>query len=1100
MEARIKLLIVCIAAVCFMTVGLNALAADYDEPQQSTTTSTPPQAVLMHDAAREFMLLGVPPVNPVVISGVPDYMWRHGCGPTAVGNVVGYYDSHGYDDLITGDANTQTNDTNQAMASGGDSGNPNTPGNERHYEDYSRPEDASPILLTDDYITQGRNPHTNDCIGDYQDTSKSTRGNYYGWSWSNDLGPSFTGYVNQQNPTYNPTYTEYRWGNGTLTWAVLTNEINNNRPMVFLVDSGGDGLTDHFVAVVGYDAQTNQYACHDSWAPAGVRWETFQGMAAGQIFGIWGGWSLKLGQPSEVTKWEQLPNMTDYGMDVRCDRRDGTKRVLADDFLCEQTGPITKVRLWGSWKNDANGVIQTIHLSIHSDDPVGIGGTDPTNIYSKPDQLLWSRDFNAPNFSESLFYDLTPDYEWWWQPGTAPIMNGDHRIWLYEIPIDPCVAFIQQGSPSNPIIYWLDAYVVIDVNHSPGGAQFGWKISGETSHRLDDAVWSNNDGNTWMEMKYPPPHPMAGISVDLAFAIIMGQPEPNEPNQPVEPNEPNTPNTKWLQRPDLSSNGIDIRLDDADGVTRHIADDFRCTTKGPITDVHFWGSWKYDLKCPITAILVSFYSDDPCGPGGTEPNNPYSKPNQLLWQRTFEAGEFNETLYYKVPEYEWWWDPFFNDLNPMGDSQVWKYDINIDPVVAFRQEGNSVNPRVYWMELQVWLPYGQSYQFGWKTSKEHWNDDAVWDTGSMPPRTWKELRYPSQHPYSPNSIDMAFAITTGAEPCQPTDPNYKYSQSPDLSENGVDIRMDRRDGVPRMLADDFPCTTKGRITGVKLWGSWLNDIKGNIQKIHLSIHNDIPAWQSPTGYSMPNTVLWQRDFNSTDFNEVLQTNLSPFFESWWDPYTYFYQPLGDQIVWRYDIRIPWDYAFGQQGDINNPKVYWLDAYVVLGPNIPSSQFGWKTSCNHWNDDAVRDSNGWLELRYPEGHPYSPNSIDLAFEITTMQECFRSDVNVSQYNAWVAWGKPACWCYRRQCRGDINGLKQGIYWVSAQDLAIFKLAFNKNDSSLTLVPNGICADNNRSKQGIYRVSAQDLVQFKLYLNKSEASVPICDANYVRFWTN
>jgi hypothetical protein len=747
MEARIKLLIVCIAAACFTATGLYA-----DEPQQSTSGPTPPKAVLMHDTAREFMLMGAPPISPVVISGVPDYLWRHGCGPTAVGNVVGYYDSHGYDDLITGDANTQTNDTNQAMASGGDSGNPNTPGNERHYEDYSRPEDdKTPGILTDDYITAGRiPPHANDCIGDYQRTSQSNHplgGNRYGWSWSNDLGPSFTGYVNQQNPTYNPTYTEYQWSTGTLTWAVLTNEINNNRPMVFLVDSDGSGGTDHFVAVVGYDAATNQYACHDSWQPAGVRWETFQGMAAGRIFGIWGGWSLQLGQPSEITKWEQLPNMTDYGMDVRCDRRDGTNRVLADDFLCEQTGPITKVRLWGSWKNDSKGQIKTIHLSIHSDIPIG-----PNNpSYSKPGQLLWSKDFNAPHFTETLFYDLTPDYEWWWQPGSAPIMFGDHRIWQYEIPIDPCAAFVQEGNSTNPKIYWLDAYVLID-NNSPADANFGWKISGETSHRLDDAVWSNNDGNVWNEMKYPAPHPMAGFSVDLAFAIIMGQPEPNEPAD-----------TKgWLQRPDLSTNGLDVMASDP----LILADDFECNKSTRITDITVWGSWNNDIL-PLGGandvnFTLSIHSDLPAqSPSG------HSMPNDVLWHRDFLAGTYEVSIE-QEQIYEGWWDPHIDWYVFPGDHICWKYVFHIPKTEAFCQRGEPNKPVVYWLDVQA-CPNDVSggAQFGWKSSINHWNDDAVWTMGSEPyTGPWNELRYPYYHPLYSESIDLAFAIEGNIPCCQ----------------------------------------------------------------------------------------------------------------------------------------------------------------------------------------------------------------------------------------------------------------------------------------------------------------------------------------------
>ena len=54
------------------------------------------------------------------------------------------------------------------------------------------------------------------------------------------------------------------------------------------------------------------------------------------------------------------------------------------------------------------------------------------------------------------------------------------------------------------------------------------------------------------------------------------------------------------------------------------------------------------------------------------------------------------------------------------------------------------------------------------------------------------------------------------------------------------------------------------------------------------------------------------------------------------------------------------------------------------------RFGWKTSSEHWNDDAVRGVDGvnWAELTYPTGHTLCPPgttncpSIDLAFEIIT----------------------------------------------------------------------------------------------------------------------
>jgi len=551
MKTEFKKIVLIIFLICAsLTIVPFASAGDPNGPQHVKTPSAPPRSVVIRDAAKEVGLLGAPPISPVVIVGVPDYIWRHGCGPTALGNVVGYYDTQGYSDLITGDASSQTNDVNQAIASGGDSGNPNPPGSEKHYEDYSRPQDdLTPGMLPDDYIAQSRNPHPDNCIGDYMKTSQSNFNNRYGWSWSNDIGPAFTGYVNQQNASYNPTYTEYNPIVGmALTWAVMTNEIDNGRPMVFLVDDNGDNDTDHFVTVVGYDTQTNQYGFLDTWnvIPTGIRWETFQSMGNYQPWSIWGGWSFRLSGVGETTKWEQLPDTTPNGMDVRCDRKDNVQRVLADDFMCTQAGPIDKVIIWGSWKSDIKGQIKKIHLSIHSDDPIGPGGTDPTNTYSKPDQLLWSKDFDAPDFNESLFADITPAYEYWWQPGTTPIAYGDQKIWKYEIPIDPCVAFVQQGTPTNPIIYWLDTYVVLDNNQSPPAAQFGWKTSGETMHRLDDAVWSINNGTAWNEMHYPPGHPKNPLSADLSFVIITGHTEPEEPPESDLGDAPDSTNNSGL--------------------------------------------------------------------------------------------------------------------------------------------------------------------------------------------------------------------------------------------------------------------------------------------------------------------------------------------------------------------------------------------------------------------------------------------------------------------------------------------------------------------------------------------------------------------------
>lgn len=65
--------------------------------------------------------------------------------------------------------------------------------------------------------------------------------------------------------------------------------------MVFLVDSDGNGDTDHFVTVIGYrTSPTLQYGSLDTWSTTSVRWQDFDYIASGTNWGIWGGWSFRL--------------------------------------------------------------------------------------------------------------------------------------------------------------------------------------------------------------------------------------------------------------------------------------------------------------------------------------------------------------------------------------------------------------------------------------------------------------------------------------------------------------------------------------------------------------------------------------------------------------------------------------------------------------------------------------------------------------------------------------------------------------------------------------------------------------------------------------
>ena len=57
--------------------------------------------------------------------------------------------------------------------------------------------------------------------------------------------------------------------------------------------------------------------------------------------------------PGDPAKWVQMPDLQN-GMDVYDTFSPllPYNKILADDFKCTQTGPITSIHIWGSWLND----------------------------------------------------------------------------------------------------------------------------------------------------------------------------------------------------------------------------------------------------------------------------------------------------------------------------------------------------------------------------------------------------------------------------------------------------------------------------------------------------------------------------------------------------------------------------------------------------------------------------------------------------------------------------------------------------------------------------------------------------------------------------
>ncbi len=91
------------SAVAFGTV---AFARQPVTPQQSRTGPTPSFAVSTRDALRASVQIDKSPSD--VVLPVRACRWRYGRGPTAVSMVVGCCDMLGYEDLIPGSAEDQT--------------------------------------------------------------------------------------------------------------------------------------------------------------------------------------------------------------------------------------------------------------------------------------------------------------------------------------------------------------------------------------------------------------------------------------------------------------------------------------------------------------------------------------------------------------------------------------------------------------------------------------------------------------------------------------------------------------------------------------------------------------------------------------------------------------------------------------------------------------------------------------------------------------------------------------------------------------------------------------------------------------------------------
>ena len=661
------------------------------------------------------------------------------------------------------------------------------------------------------------------------------------------------------------------------------------------------------------------------------------------------------------------------------------RKIVADDFRCLGTMPITSVHWWGSYEGwdsfDRPKVRPTSWLIGFWSNVPALPQADPD--FSHPQTLLWQFEVSVDRVSEEpvgidnfpdkfsdtcfqYFVDLSSK-EYFRQADYLDATR-DNVFWISIVAVYPDLTFpkFTWGWKTRPW-HWMDDAVTFDLE---GELEPGFSVPVHTISPLSNSAICGEPESYDMafELDTDPDY----IKWQQPFTGIRHWPHYEDEESMMAEGGGADGGTKWIQQPDLSNRGLDI---DATAdfpptwppVT--VADDFVCTTTGPLTGITVWSSF-FDDELPANGVDTIRFTLSIFRSLSTYPiNTGSSTPGELLWSRQFRTGEYSSSIFAENLR-EGWYAPALEPPNyqPYGDSICRKYDFPIDANDAFIQQGTPDNPVVYWLAVQAFIvhpPGATATRFGWKTSPDHWNDGAVWVWGEDVPSgfdtdVWNRLRYPSGHPLGDDHINLAFAVSTQSEP-----------------QKGLAIR--------RLVADDWRCDTETPVTAAAWWGSYIGyeyqacECPNEPPPIEpdyflLSIWTDAPATSNKL-FSHPREKIWECQV--FDYDEVLVGyDKHPHGSD--DPAK---AQAGYEPVFRYSVPLPEDKWFYQE---TVDEIYWFSVVAVYtGDEVIKYPWGWTNHKHVFQDDAVAghvDPSGvwqWEDL-----HDQTGKSEDMSFILFT----------------------------------------------------------------------------------------------------------------------
>ncbi|MBE3136604.1 MAG: DUF3494 domain-containing protein [Thermoplasmata archaeon] len=222
---------------------------------------------------------------------------------------------------------------------------------------------------------------------------------------------------------------------------------------------------------------------------------------------------------------------------------------------------------------------------------------------------------------------------------------------------------------------------------------------------------------------------------------------------------------KWEQPPQPDGETGDFIGWDEPSVydsTQIVADDWICTMDTPVTDIHWWGSYKnWSQQTPPEIMPQSFHigiwTDVPAG---DEPS--YSHPGQMIWEYTVPLVSLNQQ-YVGMDSY-----PAMMET----PEATFQYDL-YPPQESWFYQGPGEN--IYWISIAaIYTETTPSNIWGWLTRPYEFNDKAIIITDPVAPIVGSTFvsGVPIDPAYSeyPEPMDMCFNLTTYV--CENNPPNY----------------------------------------------------------------------------------------------------------------------------------------------------------------------------------------------------------------------------------------------------------------------------------------------------------------------------------------